>query len=152
MRHMTKRNETKEPVALNGNQGNADTRQSHSTGQKQRQPESLSSPLGPHVTDDPQSDVGMQKLVRETAATRMIRRHQLRDMVPLSNTTIYEMERRGCFPKRIYITTRCVAWDLKEVEAWIESRRITSTAQAPSTVTTTTRSNPHRRKSRDEQK
>ncbi len=54
---------------------------------------------------------------------RTIRRHQLRDIVPLADTTIYEMEQRGEFPRRFYLTSRCVVWDLGEVEAWLEGRR-----------------------------
>ena len=51
---------------------------------------------------------------------RTIRRHELRQIVPLAETTIYEMERRGEFPRRFNLTPRCVVWDLAEVEAWIE--------------------------------
>ncbi len=54
---------------------------------------------------------------------RTIRRHELRQMVPLAETTIYEMERRGEFPRRFNLTPRCVVWDLAEVEAWIEERK-----------------------------
>jgi prophage regulatory protein len=54
---------------------------------------------------------------------RTIRRKELRQIVPLSETTIYEMERRGEFPQRFNLTPRCVVWDLAEVEAWIEERK-----------------------------
>ena len=63
---------------------------------------------------------------------RAIRRHQLRQMVPLADTTIYEMEQRGEFPRRFYLTSRCVAWDAAEVEAWLEERRCASSKQVPS--------------------
>ncbi len=33
------------------------------------------------------------------------------------------MEKRGDFPKRILLNSRNVAWDLKEVEAWIDERK-----------------------------
>lgn len=59
---------------------------------------------------------------------RTIRRQELRQIIPLSETTIYEMERRGEFPRRFNLTPRCVVWDLAEVEAWIEERK-----QAPRT-------------------
>ncbi|MER9281130.1 AlpA family phage regulatory protein [Mesorhizobium sp. M0522] len=52
-----------------------------------------------------------------------IRRPELRRIVPLADTTIYEMERPGEFPQRFYLTPRCVVWSLAEVEAWIEQRR-----------------------------
>lgn len=54
---------------------------------------------------------------------RTIRRHELRQIVPLSETTIYEMERRGEFPRRFNLTPRCVVWDLAEVEAWVKERK-----------------------------
>jgi len=52
-----------------------------------------------------------------------IRRRDLRKIVPVADTTIYEMEQRGEFPRRFHLTPRCVVWDLAEVEAWIEERR-----------------------------
>jgi prophage regulatory protein len=54
---------------------------------------------------------------------RTIRRKELRQIVPLAETTIYEMERRGEFPRRFNLTPRCVVWDLAEVEAWVEHRK-----------------------------
>lgn len=61
---------------------------------------------------------------------RTIRRHELRLMVPLADTTIYEMEKNGNFPRRFNLTSRCVVWDLAEVEAWIEARKATSDCMA----------------------
>lgn len=61
---------------------------------------------------------------------RTIRRHQLREIVPLADTTIYDMEQRGEFPQRFYLTARCVVWDLAEVEAWLELRRQASREKA----------------------
>lgn len=54
---------------------------------------------------------------------RVIRRPELRKIVPLADTTIYEMEQRGEFPKRFFLTPRCVVWDLAEVEIWLDERR-----------------------------
>ncbi|WP_442921052.1 helix-turn-helix transcriptional regulator [Mesorhizobium sp. Cs1321R2N1] len=59
---------------------------------------------------------------------RAIRRTELRKIVPLADTTIYEMEQRGEFPRRFYLTPRCVVWDLAEVEDWVEGRRRASNA------------------------
>lgn len=57
---------------------------------------------------------------------RILRRPDLRKMVPLADTTIYDLEQKGEFPRRFYLTPRCVVWDAREVEAWLESRRIAS--------------------------
>lgn len=62
-------------------------------------------------------------MIRETTIKRTIRRKELREIVPLADSTIYEMEQRGQFPRRFALTPRCVVWDLAEVEAWLESRR-----------------------------
>lgn len=59
----------------------------------------------------------------DTPIKRTIRRHQLREMVPLADSTIYEMEQRGEFPRRFALSPRCVVWDLAEIEAWLASRR-----------------------------
>ena len=69
----------------------------------------------------------------ETAMKRMIRRRQLREIVPLADSTVYEMEQRGEFPQRFALTPRCVVWDRDEVEAWLEMRRAKpiSRAQGP---------------------
>jgi len=37
-------------------------------------------------------------------------------MVPLADSTIYEMEQRGEFPRRFALSPRCVVWDVAEVE------------------------------------
>lgn len=58
------------------------------------------------------------------SAQRTIRRPELHKIVPLADTTIYEMEQRGEFPRRFRLTARCVVWSLSEVEAWIRERRI----------------------------
>ena len=54
---------------------------------------------------------------------KTIRRHQLREIVPLADSTIYEMEQRGEFPRRFALSPRCVVWDLSEVQAWLLARR-----------------------------
>lgn len=59
---------------------------------------------------------------------RNIRRAELREIVPLGDTTIYELEQRGEFPKRFYLTARCAVWDLDEIEAWVKQRRVASDA------------------------
>lgn len=59
----------------------------------------------------------------------LINRKKLLAMIPLSDRAIYNLEKRGDFPKRIALTSRNVAWDLHEVESWIASRKA-SGAQA----------------------
>ncbi|WEO65126.1 helix-turn-helix transcriptional regulator [Rhizobium rhizogenes] len=66
-----------------------------------------------------------------TPVTRTIRRQQLREIVPLADSTIYEMEQRGEFPRRFALTPRCVVWDLGEVLAWLAARRSKPIFRAP---------------------
>lgn len=62
---------------------------------------------------------GYRRLSRKT----LINRKTLLAMIPLSERAIFDMEKRGDFPCRIALTSRNVAWDLAEVEKWIESRK-----------------------------
>ncbi|WP_295216353.1 AlpA family transcriptional regulator [uncultured Brevundimonas sp.] len=52
-----------------------------------------------------------------------MKKNELRRMVPLADSTIWELERRGEFPRRFLLTPRCVVWSLAEVEAWLAQRR-----------------------------
>lgn len=45
---------------------------------------------------------------RPQVSRRTIRRQQLRAIVSLANNTIYDMEQRGAFAQRFYLTSRCV--------------------------------------------
>ena len=56
-------------------------------------------------------------------ATTLINRKTLLARIPLADRTIYNMEKRGDFPRRIVLTSRNVAWDLAEVEQGIEARK-----------------------------
>ena len=67
--------------------------------------------------------------MQATTSKTLINRKKLLAMIPLSERTIFNMEQRGEFPHRIALTSRNVAWDLAEVEEWIEARK-SSGAQA----------------------
>ncbi|GAA5235143.1 AlpA family phage regulatory protein [Verticiella sediminum] len=54
---------------------------------------------------------------------RTIGRQELHQIMPLAETTIYEMEQRGEFPRRFRLTAHCVVWSLEELEAWIEGHK-----------------------------
>ena len=59
----------------------------------------------------------------EAKLPRLVRRAEPRRIVPLADTTIYDMECKGQFPRRFSLTPRWAAWDLDEVEAWLRARR-----------------------------
>ena len=80
----------------------------------------------------------------EKSIKQTIRRQQLREIVPLADSTVYEMEQRGEFPRRFALSPRCVVWDLAEVEAWLASRRSTPIVRAQSPDVRQRRSRPVR--------
>jgi len=68
---------------------------------------------------------------KDATMSRTIRRKELRNIVPLADSTIYDMEQRGEFPRRFALTPRCVVWDLSEVQAWLAARRSKPIPRAP---------------------
>ncbi|MDS6450618.1 AlpA family phage regulatory protein [Xanthomonas perforans] len=65
--------------------------------------------------------------MQATTSKTLINRKKLLAMIPLSERTIFNMEQRGEFPRRIALTSRNVAWDLAEVMEWIEARKASGT-------------------------
>lgn len=61
---------------------------------------------------------------KQHAIKTLINRKKLLTMIPLSDRTIFNLEQRGNFPRRIALTSRNVAWDLAEIEEWIETRKL----------------------------
>jgi len=55
--------------------------------------------------------------------TRLLTKKQLRELIPLAHSTIWEMTRRGDFPRAIRISgSSRVAYREDEILEWIESR------------------------------
>lgn len=79
---------------------------------------------------------------------KTIRRKQLREMIPLADSTIYEMEQRGQFPRRFALSARCIVWDLAEVEAWLLARRTSAIRRAPHPDVTKRKARPVRERDR----
>lgn len=86
--------------------------------------------LSPSIADDRWQSSGYEPAGDAFAMSkakfdlpRTIRRHELKQIVPLADSTIYEMEQRGEFPNRYALSPRCVVWNLAEVEAWLAERR-----------------------------
>jgi prophage regulatory protein len=53
---------------------------------------------------------------------RFVRMPELLVLTGLSASTIYRLEKRGQFPRRIRLAPNSVGWRLKSVQSWIESR------------------------------
>jgi prophage regulatory protein len=52
----------------------------------------------------------------------LILRSERKRLVPLSDATIWRMERRGEFPRRVAISSKRVAWRRSEIALWLEQR------------------------------
>lgn len=68
------------------------------------------------------NDTTERKLIALVPGRVLINRKQLLRKIPLSDRTILDMEKRGEFPRRFAISPRLVAWDLGEIDAWIQSQ------------------------------
>lgn len=53
---------------------------------------------------------------------RIIRKPELKKLIPLSGVTIWRMEKKGQFPKRISLGGNSVGWVAGEVDDWIDKR------------------------------
>lgn len=53
---------------------------------------------------------------------KLLRLSDVRERVPYSRSTIYQLIAQGKFPKPISIGERAVAWLESEIDAWIEAR------------------------------
>jgi prophage regulatory protein len=53
---------------------------------------------------------------------RLVRMKELKQLIGLSNASIYRHIKNGTFPKQIHLSERCVAWRLSSVEKWIKEK------------------------------
>lgn len=51
-----------------------------------------------------------------------IRMPDVLKLTGLSRSTIYTLEKKGDFPKRMYLSVRCVAWEAEEVDECLKKR------------------------------
>ena len=59
---------------------------------------------------------------QQAGPSRLLTKKQLRDLIPLAYSSIWELMRRGEFPKALRIGRQRVAWREEEVREWIDSR------------------------------
>ena len=60
----------------------------------------------------------------ESTGKPVIRKSELLNIIPLSDTTIWRMEKRGEFPKRFTLGGRAVGWFADEIEEWLDQKSI----------------------------
>ncbi len=54
--------------------------------------------------------------------SKLLTQRQVVDLVGISRTTIWRLERAGKFPRRRQVSTKAVRWFQAEIEDWISSR------------------------------
>ncbi|MGG7915998.1 helix-turn-helix transcriptional regulator [Serratia marcescens] len=65
--------------------------------------------------------------------TVLIDRKKLLAMIPFSERTIFDLEKKGAFPRRIALSSRKVVWDLAEILQWLDARKKDGPAPRPGT-------------------
>ena len=53
---------------------------------------------------------------------RLLSFKEVRKTTSLSRTSIWRLERRNQFPKRVQISPGCVGWEEEKVQQWIKDR------------------------------
>lgn len=65
----------------------------------------------------------MSEVNQNNPVSGFYRLPKMRELLGLSNTTIWELSRHDPdFPKPVKLTSQCTAWRADEVQAWMESR------------------------------
>ncbi|MER9209181.1 AlpA family phage regulatory protein [Mesorhizobium sp. M0771] len=62
--------------------------------------------------------------------TRILSLAGVRELIPLSRSQIFRLERAGQFPSRIRIGMRRIGWFDSDIEEWLDGRRNASGAKA----------------------
>ncbi len=65
-------------------------------------------------------------MIDEIASTarRVIRKRELLKMIPLSDVTVWRLEKKGEFPKRFTLGGRAVGWFADEIDEWLDQKSI----------------------------
>lgn len=57
-----------------------------------------------------------------TISPGLYRRRDIESITGLSRSTIYDLMKKGQFPKPIKLTARAVAWSRADVIAWVDQK------------------------------
>ena len=64
----------------------------------------------------------MQTIASALPAEGLVRLRQLQKVIPLPTSTLYRHIRAGRFPAPKKIGLRAVAWDVRDIRAWIDAQ------------------------------
>ena len=54
---------------------------------------------------------------------KILRPKDLIKMLGISRTSLWRLEREGCFPKHLQLGVRSIGWKLSDVNQWIKERQ-----------------------------
>ena len=74
------------------------------------------------IKQNEQNAFGRFQAAYGAGTDRVIRKPEVQKIVGLSDATIWRLERRGEFPKRIQLGGNSVGWLLSEVLAWLKMK------------------------------
>ena len=63
--------------------------------------------------------VGVKEVM--TMYDRLLRRREVEEITGMGRSSIYRLERKGKFPRRVRIGPKAVRWREREITAWVES-------------------------------
>ncbi len=55
---------------------------------------------------------------------RILRAHEVQQIVGLSRSTLWRLERKGQFPARLSLGVGSVGWMESDIEAWVKTRKL----------------------------
>ena len=74
-----------------------------------------------NVVDSPVSQ-NQQVHRSDSSQDRILRAQEVQQLVGLSRTTVWRLERKGQFPNRLPLGTGSVGWLKSDIESWIQNR------------------------------
>jgi prophage regulatory protein len=74
-------------------------------------------------TVEPCDDLGQVVIPPVRPPPLLLLQREVKEITRLSATTLWRLERRGQFPRRIQLSPKRVAWSRAEVDDWLATRK-----------------------------
>lgn len=71
------------------------------------------------LPSSPQPDTA----IPNNTSDRILRMQEVQDIVGVSRTTLWRMENKGDFPRRVPLGASSVGWLKSDIEAWLKARK-----------------------------
>ncbi len=70
------------------------------------------------------TNYGVPSVSVDAIPERIVRAKDVVEMIGLSRTTIWRMEKKGAFPRRVSLGVGSVGWRYSEVSQWMKARHV----------------------------